>query len=107
MYGGNWSNQNMGGGYGRPGQNCPSQTFPTNFEQPVVSPTREFVRTNIFNTVVPHVHPSHTHTVNKHMVTHQHYFPHTESVSNECFETHTMCGMPHDGCCSSRRRRRF
>ncbi|WP_431029128.1 CotD family spore coat protein [Lysinibacillus sp. LZ02] len=83
----------------------PPQTFPTQYEQPVVSPTQEFIRTNIFNTVVPHVHPSHTTTVNRHMVNNQHFFPHTESVVHECFETNTMCGMPPNHCHKPRRRR--
>ena len=108
MYGRNWSNwsnqNNSQYGYGSQQRSCPSQTMPDMQEQPRVSPTREYVRTNIFNTYVPHIHPSHTTTVNKRFIHHQHYFPHTESTVEECFETNTMCGMPTDGCCSSKRR---
>lgn len=74
----------------------PPQMHPAQYDPPRVSPTRQFVKTNIYNTVVPHIHPSHTTTVNKHMINHQHYFPHTESVVNETFENHTMCEMPHN-----------
>ncbi len=35
------------------------------------------------NTIVPHIHPSHTTTVNHHNFQHVHSFPHTESVVNE------------------------
>ena len=65
----------------------PTQTLPTQYDPARVSPTREMVRTNVMNTVVPHIHPSHTTTVNKHVIHNQHYFPHTESVVNECYET--------------------
>lgn len=104
MYGGNWFNQSEVAGnvfgrsaYGRGPVQFPPQRFPTTYEQPIVSPTQEFVRTNIYETVVPHIHPSHTTTVNRHHINNQHYFPHTESVVNECCETNTMCGCgtPH------------
>lgn len=104
MYGGNWFNQGRGG-FGPSPYRLPPQTFPATYEQPIVSPTREYIRTNIHNTYVPHIHPSHTTTINKQMIHNQHYFPHTESVVNECCETNTMCGMPYHGCGSSRRRR--
>jgi spore coat protein D len=104
MYGGNWFNQGRDG-FGRSPYHCAPHTFPATHAQPVVSPTKEFVRTNIFHTYVPHIHPSHTTTVNKHMIHNQHYFPHTESVVNECCETNTNCGMPHHGCGSSKKRR--
>ncbi|WP_413365077.1 CotD family spore coat protein [Lysinibacillus sp. 3P01SB] len=104
MYGGNWFNQGRNG-FGQSPYNSAPQVFPDTFEQPIVSPTREFVRTNIYNTYVPRIHPSHTTTVNRHMIHNQHFFPHTESVVNECFETNTICGMPQHGCGSSRKRR--
>jgi spore coat protein D len=80
-------------------QYCPPQVFPAQYDPPLVSPGQQFIKTNLFNKVVTHVHPSHTTTVNKHMINHQHYFPHTESCVNECCETHTMCGVPHNPCC--------
>jgi spore coat protein D len=83
-------------------QYCPPQVFPAQYDPPLVSPGQQYVKTNIFNKVVTHLHPSHTTTVNKQMINHQHYFPHTESVVNECCETHTMCGMPHNPCCPPR-----
>ena len=72
----------------------PTRTSPTQYAQPQVSPTRQFVQKNVTNTVVPHYHPSHLTTVNQNYINNQHYFPHTESVVNECFETNTMCGTP-------------
>ncbi|MEK4228857.1 CotD family spore coat protein [Solibacillus sp. FSL H8-0538] len=76
-----------------------SQVSPTQ-----VSPTQQFVQTNVTNTVVPHVHPSHTTTVNRHMINHEHYFPHTQSVVNQCCERHIMCNMPHHPNCKQRKR---
>lgn len=72
----------------------PPQMMPTQVAPTQVSPTQQFVKTNLFNTVVPHVHPSHTTIVNKQLINHQHYFPHTQSVVNQCFEKHTVCGCP-------------
>ncbi len=86
-----------------PGQlgpiNFPPQVSPTQIAPERVSPTRNIVRTNVQNTVVRHIHPTHTTNVNKHFIHNEHYFPHTESVENECFETNTICGeMPKDHC---------
>ncbi|MFJ7729884.1 CotD family spore coat protein [Neobacillus sp. NPDC097160] len=78
---------------------CPPQVFPTQYDPGLVDPAQQYVKTNLFNNVVSHVHPSHTTTVNKFHVNHQHHFPHTESCVNECCETHTMCGVPHNPCC--------
>jgi len=80
-------------------QFCPPQVFPAQYDPPLVSPGQQYVKTNLFNKVVQHIHPSHTTTVNKLHVNHQHYFPHTESCVNECCETHTMCGVPVNPCC--------
>lgn len=81
-----------------PAQSLPTRTAPTQVAPAQVSPTRQYVQTNISNTVVPHYHPSHLTTVNKHIINNQHHFPHTESVVNECFETNTMCGTPFRPC---------
>ncbi|MBL4953338.1 CotD family spore coat protein [Neobacillus sp. OS1-32] len=97
--------RNIGfGGYPCPPQPCPPiycppKAFPTQYDPPLFDPPQQYVKTNLFNKVVTHVHPSHTTTVNKHMINHQHYFPHTESCVNECCETHTMCGVPVNPCC--------
>ena len=82
-----------------PPQYCPPQVFPTQYDPGTVDPAQQYVKTNLFNKVVSHVHPSHTTTVNKLHVNHQHFFPHTESCVNECCETHTMCGYPVNPCC--------
>lgn len=98
---------------GNRGQNSPDftqelqmQTAPTQFGQPQVSPTQQYIQRNMTNMVVPHYHPSHLTTVNQHMINNQHYFPHTESVVNECYETNTMCETPFRprGCGCSKRR---
>ena len=73
---------------------CPPQVFPAQYDPP-----QQYVKTNLYNKVVSHVHPSHTTTVNNLHVNHQHYFPHTESCVNECCETHTICGFPVNPCC--------
>lgn len=78
-----------------PSQMMPSQVMPSQFETPQFSPQEQFVQTNVMHTVVPHVHPAHITTVNKHVIDHQHHFPVTESVVNECCENHTICGNPH------------
>lgn len=102
-----WSNDmNQDFGYQQYAQQLPTRTYPTQYESAQVSPTRQYVQRNVSNTVVPKVHPSHLTTINEHYIHRQHYFPHTESVKNYCYETDTMCGTPfhphHCGC--SRRR---
>lgn len=72
----------------------PTNVLPTQVAPTQVSPTQQMVNTNVMNTVVPHVHPSHTTTVNKHVFTHKHYFPHTQSVVNQCCEQHLVCPGP-------------
>ncbi|MCT6925492.1 MULTISPECIES: CotD family spore coat protein [Bacillales] len=99
---GAWGNNPMVGGNA---QYLPTQVGPTQFTQPIVSPTRQYVQTNVTNTVVPHVHPSHLTVVNRQMINNQHYFPHTQSVMNECCETTTMCGQPFNPCNNRRGRR--
>ena len=85
---------------------APVPVAPTNVLPPQVSPPQQFVNTNVMNTVVPHVHPSHTTTVNKHVYTHKHYFPHTQSCVNECYNQQVICGpqpmMPMHHCCPPR-----
>lgn len=73
---------------------CPPNVLPTQVSPAQVSPTQEVIRTNIMNTVVPHIHPTHVTTVNRHITHHQHYFPVTQSVVNEYFEDSRMCGTP-------------
>ncbi|WP_238600625.1 CotD family spore coat protein [Metasolibacillus meyeri] len=108
MVGGAWGGNMTGGAWGGAGGNpqfLPTQVGPTQFNPPIVSPTRQYVQTNVTNTVVPHVHPSHLTVVNRQLVNNQHHFPHTQSVMNECFETTTMCGKPFNPCDNRRGRR--
>ncbi|MFP3917324.1 CotD family spore coat protein [Lysinibacillus telephonicus] len=73
---------------------CPPNVLPTQVAPARVSPTQEVVRTNIINTVVPHIHPVHVTTVNRHIAHNQHYFPRTNSVVNQFAETQMNCGTP-------------
>ncbi|MFS0782161.1 CotD family spore coat protein [Bacillus sp. 1P06AnD] len=75
----------------------PTQTAPSQ-----VSPTQHSMNKNVFKTVVPNIHPSHTTTVNKHIIQHQHYFPHTESCVNECCVENVICQPPPNPCCYPR-----
>lgn len=102
MVNGNW----FGRGRGRPVDLGVQNTFPTQFEQSQVSPTREYMQMNRMNTVVPHVHPSHLTTINHQHIEHQHHFPHTQSMMNHCTEEHVMCGQPwHPRSCGCQSRR--
>ncbi len=104
-WGGGMGNQSWSGGNYNQAQNLPTRNCPTQYAQPIVSPTRQYVQTNVSNTVVPHIHPSHTTIVNRHNINNQHYFPHTQSVVNEKCVTNTMCGQPYNPCKQSRHRR--
>ncbi|MGG0248527.1 CotD family spore coat protein [Peribacillus frigoritolerans] len=97
-------NSNVMGAYSpsavSPAQYGPTQTSPSQVAPAQVSPTQQYVNTNVSNTVIPVVHPSHTTNVNKHVNTFKHYFPHTQSVVNECYNQHLICGMPpQNPCC--------
>ncbi|AOH55465.1 hypothetical protein ABE28_013995 [Peribacillus muralis] len=83
-------------------QYSPTQTLPSQTAPAQVNPTKQYVNTNVSNTVIPVVHPSHTTTVNKHVNTYKHYFPHTQSVVNECYTQNLICGKPHNPCCPPR-----
>ena len=49
----------------------------------IVHPTKCCVNHTFQNNIVPHIHPSHTTTVNHINFQHVHSFPHTQSVVNE------------------------
>jgi spore coat protein D len=66
---------------------CRPNILPT-----VVHPTKCCVNHTFTNNVVPHVHPSHTTTVNHINYQHQHYFPHTQSAVNEVTHQHFVAG---------------
>ncbi|WP_438824931.1 CotD family spore coat protein [Bacillus sp. JJ722] len=68
---------------------CPTQVMPTQ-----VSPTQNIVNKNIYKHIVPHIHPTHTTTVNDHIYQNQHYFPHTQSVVNTCKSENVFCQQP-------------
>ena len=56
---------------------------PTVFSPAIICPNKMRVNHTCVNNIVPHVHPSHTTTVNHINYQHQHHFPHTKSVVNE------------------------
>lgn len=68
---------------------CP----PPNILPAIVHPTQQCVNQQQFTNIVPHIHPSHTTTINQHLFLHEHYFPHTHSVENVAFHQHVNCGM--------------
>lgn len=83
-----------------PAQMGPSMVAPTQTLPPVVHPTQNVINKNIMKHVVPHVHPTHTTTVNEHVFQHQHHFPQTQSVVNKCCNQQVICGpipRPHHG----------
>src|SRR4051812_23755359 len=63
----------------------------TNFLPPVIHPTQQIVNHTFSTTVVPHIHPVHTTTVNHHMYQHKHYCPQTASCAEECCNQHINC----------------
>ncbi|MCM3766612.1 spore coat protein [Neobacillus niacini] len=66
----------------------------TNFAPPVIHPTQEYVNHTFSTTVVPHIHPVHTTTVNHHMFEHKHYCPQTASCCEEVCNQHINCCNP-------------
>ncbi|MFD3446066.1 CotD family spore coat protein [Microbacteriaceae bacterium 4G12] len=65
----------------------PAAVGPTNVTPPIVHPTQCCETHTFSNTIVPHIHPTHTTFVNHHMVQNQHYFPQTQSAANTIQET--------------------
>lgn len=63
----------------------------TNFLPPVIHPTQQIVNHTFSTTVVPHIHPVHTTTINHHMYQHKHYCPQTASCAEECCNQHINC----------------
>lgn len=66
----------------------------TNFAPPVVHPTTNIVNHTFSTTVVPHIHPVHTTTVNHHMFEHKHYCPQSASCAEEVCNQHINCCNP-------------
>ncbi|WP_223593417.1 CotD family spore coat protein [Neobacillus bataviensis] len=66
----------------------------TNFTPPVIHPTQNFVNHTFSTTVVPHIHPVHTTTINHHMFQHKHYCPQTASCAEEVCNQHINCCNP-------------
>ncbi|MBA4536125.1 spore coat protein CotH [Bacillus aquiflavi] len=58
----------------------------------IVHPTKCCMNHTFSKSIVPHIHPTHTTTVNHHLYEHQHYFPHSYSAANEVSNQHLSCG---------------
>ncbi|MFE4349841.1 CotD family spore coat protein [Peribacillus butanolivorans] len=99
MYNRTWANAHNGQ---CPPQYCPPQTFPIQHSPPQISPTKQFVKTNVTNTVIPVVHPTHTTIVNKHVKKYIHHSPNNVSVVNECYTQRFVCGVPQPPYCPRR-----
>jgi spore coat protein D len=70
---------------------------PTNVLPAVVHPTKCCTNHNFSTTIVPHIHPTHTTTVNHHLYQHKHYFPQTQSVVSDVSHQHMNCPGPGPG----------
>ncbi|MEH7305079.1 CotD family spore coat protein, partial [Neobacillus drentensis] len=66
----------------------------TNFLPPVVHPTQQIVNHTFSTTVVPHIHPVHTTTVNHHLYQHKHFCPQTASCAEEVCNQQINCCNP-------------
>ena len=66
----------------------------TNIMPAVIHPTKCCVNHTFSTTVVPHIHPSHTTTVNHQLFEHKHYFPQTFSAVNEVSNQQFNCVGP-------------
>ncbi|MED1468005.1 CotD family spore coat protein [Bacillus salipaludis] len=66
----------------------------TNVTPPVIHPTTNIVNHTFSSTVVPHIHPVHTTTVNHHMYQHKHYCPESASCCEEVCNQHINCCSP-------------
>lgn len=66
----------------------------TNFLPPVIHPTQEIVNHTFSTTVVPHIHPVHSTTVNHHLYQHKHYCPQTASCCEDVCNQQINCCNP-------------
>lgn len=61
---------------------------------PVIHPTQQIVNHTFSTTVVPHIHPVHTTTVNHHLFQHKHFCPQTASCAEEVCNQQINCCNP-------------
>ncbi|MED3563618.1 CotD family spore coat protein [Bacillus xiapuensis] len=66
----------------------------TNVTPPVIHPTTNIVNHTFSSTVVPHIHPVHTTTVNHHMYQHKHFCPQSASCCEDVCNQHINCCSP-------------
>ncbi|WP_084361052.1 CotD family spore coat protein [Neobacillus fumarioli] len=65
-----------------------------NVTPPVIHPTTNYVNHTFSTTVVPHIHPIHTTTINHHVYQHKHYCPQTSSCCEEVCNQQINCCNP-------------
>lgn len=53
-------------------------------QSPIIHPTKHNCVHHCTESVVEHIHPSHTTVMNHHVVKNKHVFPHSTSVKNTC-----------------------
>ncbi|WP_042457732.1 CotD family spore coat protein [Neobacillus dielmonensis] len=66
----------------------------TNVTPPVIHPTTNLVNHTFSTTIVPHIHPVHTTTVNHHLFQHKHYCPQTASCAEDVCHQQINCCNP-------------
>jgi len=66
----------------------------TNVAPPVIHPTTNLVNHTFSTTVVPHIHPVHTTTINHHLFQHKHFCPQTASCAEEVCNQQINCCNP-------------
>jgi spore coat protein D len=77
-------------GEGKMGHHCrPNLLSPV---QNIVYPTKHCVKNNFIPHQVNHIHPTHTTIHNHHMVKHNHFYPHTQSVVDSVSNQHVNMG---------------
>lgn len=63
-------------------------------QSPVIHPTKYDCVHKCTESVVEHIHPSHTTVMNHHLVKNKHVFPHSTSVKNTCDSVDVYGGSP-------------
>lgn len=65
-------------------------------QSPVIHPTKYNCEHHCTESVVEHIHPTHTTVMNHHLVKNKHVFPHSTSVKNTC-DSVDECGGSSNG----------
>ncbi|ALC81374.1 MULTISPECIES: spore coat protein [Bacillus] len=68
-----------------------------NMMAPIVHPTKHCQNNTFSESVVPHIHPTHVNNVNHHKFNHVHYYPQTQSQSNQVSHQNFNAPGPYPG----------